>query len=397
MLKLFFYIVAPIILLFVILLYPIILIRFCFLPSHRIGEFVEFSEIYLLNKEYKVNIPNKRFFDIFITTHIISNKTYLNLLKSKMTVLDGKIAYPIYRIINVISKKFIFFKKFLILKQNLDHSIQYNKKNIQICLKKEFIDKGDKFLEKIGIERNSKIICLLVRNNDYLNKNFPKNDWNYHSYRNCKIENYIEAINLAMERGYYVFKMGATPGHSLNINNSRFIDYAKHYRNDFMDVYLASKCEFSISSGTGWDALTSWTFRKPHIWTNAVPIIWPALNPSNKLIFSIKLHFDKKKDRFLSLKEILNSELFMSSSSDAFYKKDVMLYENDSDDIKNMMLEMIDNLENRDFASEENLITHKKIQNIYKKNLKLPKGEFRIFDVKLSESFVKKHDFLLRE
>ena len=129
MFKLFFYIVSPLILLIILSLYPLIIIRFCFLPSHRIGEFVEFSEVYLLNKKFKVNTPNKKYFDIFITTKIISNKTYLNLLKSKITILEGKIVFPIYRIIKFLSKKIIFFNKFIILKENLDHSIQYNKQN----------------------------------------------------------------------------------------------------------------------------------------------------------------------------------------------------------------------------------------------------------------------------
>ena len=62
---------------------------------------------------------------------------------------------------------------------------------------------------------------------------------------------------------------------------------------------------FSISTGTGWDALTSLTFRKKHIYVNAVPLIVPITNKSDPL-FSIKLHFDNNKKKFLTLKEIFN-------------------------------------------------------------------------------------------
>ena len=228
-------------------------------------------------------------------------------------------------------------------------------------------------------------------------KNFPIKDWSYHSYRNCKLENYVDAVNLATQKGYYVFRMGATPGKTLEINNDRFIDYAKLYRTDFLDVYLANKCKFSISTGTGWDALSSWTFRKPHVWTNAVPIGIPVLNPCEKLIFSIKLHYNIKKNKYLSLNEILNSKLMYASSIDSFNEENIELHENDSEDIKNMVIEMINYIEKIDDKSEEDLIFQSKIQSIYKNNLRLPNSKYKIFNTTMSKNFIKKYNFLINE
>ena len=62
-----------------------------------------------------------------------------------------------------------------------------------------------------------------------------------------------------------------------------------------------------------------------------------------------------------------------------------------------MMIEMIDYIENLESVSKEDLMFQKKVQNIYKKNLKLPNVQYKIFDVEMSKNFIKKHNFLINE
>ena len=71
------------------------------------------------------------------------------------------------------------------------------------------IDYGESFLKNIGINNNDKIILLYVRDSSYLKKTFPDKDFSYHDFRDTDVKNYIDAINYATSRGYYVFRMGA--------------------------------------------------------------------------------------------------------------------------------------------------------------------------------------------
>ena len=69
---------------------------------------------------------------------------------------------------------------------------------------------------------------------------------------------------------------------------------------DFLDIFLASKCEFAFGNSDGW-ILAPITFRKPLALANWVPAGIPYLHSSN-LIYLFKHYYDKK-EKNLSLKK----------------------------------------------------------------------------------------------
>ena len=146
-----------------------------------------------------------------------------------------------------------------------------------------------KVFKNIGVPVNAKIICLIVRDEEYLKKKFSNKNFQHHEYRNCNIENFKNAINSATKRGYYVFRMGEFVKKELKINNNMYIEYSIKHRTDFLDVFLAYKCNFCITTSTGWDSLPSFTFRKPVVWTNFSPV-GNLLTYSPNFLFSFKIH-----------------------------------------------------------------------------------------------------------
>ena len=65
--------------------------------------------------------------------------------------------------------------------------------------------------------------------------------------------------------GYYVIRMGKHNNLKCNINNKQFIDYSfLNNKNDFLDIFLISKCKFYISNATGLDHVAI-HFQKPMI------------------------------------------------------------------------------------------------------------------------------------
>ena len=56
------------------------------------------------------------------------------------------------------------------------------------------------------------------------------------------------------------------------ITHNRIIDYANSaLKSDFLDVWLMSKCEFCISTSTGFDRVAT-AFRKPLALVNFMPL-----------------------------------------------------------------------------------------------------------------------------
>ena len=71
------------------------------------------------------------------------------------------------------------------------------------------------------------------------------------------------------KKGYTVVRAGHLVEDAIETNNEKIIDYFhRGFRTDFLDVYLASKCEYIFGSDTGYFALPGWNFRKPILYVN---------------------------------------------------------------------------------------------------------------------------------
>ena len=161
------------------------------------------------------------------------------------------------------------------------------------------------------------------------------------------------AINSATERGYYVFRMGQYVEKKIKIEgNDRFIDYSSNFRTDFLDIYLAYRCKFCITTSTGWDCVPAFTFRKPILYTNYTPV-GNLLTYSPNFLFSIKTHYDHKNKKKLSLKEISQSPFAFANNSKLFKESNIELIENSPEDLKDLTIEMMDKLEGKKKISEE--------------------------------------------
>ena len=378
----------------IIILSPFIVIRFGLLSSERIGELAMRTEIYLMNKMFKTRKTLN--IDIFTHTHIIANKTLLDLIKKRLFTFPSIIGYPIYHLFKILSIKIHFFKKFIIKLPLKDYNHLFSKTESCLKLDTTWLKKGEEFLEKLKIKKNSKIICLIVRDTNYLQLKFPTKNWNYQNHRNCDLSNYEMAIKYAMDKGYYVFHMGDKPKNYLDLEDKKFIQYAKNYRTDFLDVYLAKRCEFCITNGTGWDILPAYSFKKPIVWTNVVPAGDP-ISFSHRYIFSIKLHYHKKKEKFLSLKEIHDMDLSFKFSSKDYTDSNVVLIENNPGEIKKMTEEMIDTLSNKIRYSSEDVENQKKLLKIYNECFSYKYGNHINSFSRMGQFFLNQNQFLIEK
>tara|TARA_B100000787_G_C16159399_1_gene280642 strand:+ start:108 stop:1310 length:1203 start_codon:yes stop_codon:yes gene_type:complete len=391
-LKVFIYVASIACCFFIIILSPIIKIRFGLLPSERIGEVALRTEIYLMNKKFKST--KVKFIDFFVCTHIIANKTLIDLIKKKLLILPTLIGYPTYHLLKILSYKISFFKKFIITIHAKDYKHLFSKTENSLDLDISFIKKGEEFLNKLRINKNSKIICLIVRDDNYLKSKFPEKDWEYQNHRDCSISNYKLAVMYAIEQGYYVFHMGDKPKNYLNLKNKKFIQYARDYRTDFLDVYLAYKCEFCITMGTGWDILPAYNFRKPIVWTNLVPV-GDAVSFSHKFIFAPKLYFCNQKKRYLSLKEIKDLDISFKNKSKDFRELNLSLVENSPIEIKDMTKEMINILNNEAEYTQQDKDRQEKLLKLYDEYFSYKWGNNMNQFSRISKNFIQKNQFLV--
>ncbi len=119
--------------------------------------------------------------------------------------------------------------------------------------------KGREFLARMGVD--SWFVCFHARDPAYLESLLGKHTTNSDNLRNCSIENYREAAEWITAQGGFAICMGSG-------DHSGFTDYAP---NDFMDLYLISKCRFFLGCASGLHTV-AYLFNKPFAGANFCPL-----------------------------------------------------------------------------------------------------------------------------
>ena len=170
------------------------LIRMMFVNSERIGEFVINPAIYLLQKENKINIPKQKYIDLFYLNKRIINRQLYKMLKRKINIFPYYFLEPIDKAQKKLDVVFKTHEKYLPLsprrfKFHYFDKLPYCKSNIKF--NPDEIQRGKSELsEKFGIGKEDKFVCFLIRDQAFLKKMYPNQNFDYHEYRN------IDSINL---------------------------------------------------------------------------------------------------------------------------------------------------------------------------------------------------------
>jgi putative glycosyltransferase (TIGR04372 family) len=345
---------------FMRLIAPFFLIRFQGVIGSRIGHFAANIELYLCEKDAGINIPKQSFIDMFfIEPGPVCNKQ-LYLMWSRVLKFWPKIIlYPIVFVNRIIPGG--SSHEFETTSHDRDVHNLLDKSNPHLLFTKEEDRIGKLKLRELGITEGKKFICLTVRDSAYL----P--DLSYHSYRDGDIQKYVLAAEEMADRGYFVIRMGAKVKEKINSQHPRVIDYATSgMRSEFMDMYLGSKCFFCISTSTGFDAIPS-VFRIPLVFIT-VPVGY-IYTFSDKFISITQHHISKIDNHKLSLSEIFENNVGFSMSSDEYKDNGVILVENSSEEILDVVLEMEGRLQGSWKSSEEDIGLQNRFKNIFLYNV----------------------------
>ena len=265
----------------------------------------------------------------------------------------------------------------------------FDKSSVHISFTDQEEESGADQLRKLGIPEGAKFVCIIVRDSAYLE------ELSYHSYRDGNIQQYVLACEYLANRGYYVIRMGAKVKEPIDSTHSKIIDYATSgSRSEFMDIYLGAKCSFCISTSTGFDAIPG-IFRKPIAFVT-VPFSY-IFTFSNKYISITKHHISKDNGRELSFSEICSMNLDVSMSSSDYQKKNIELVENSPEEIRDLVVEMVDRLDGVWVDSPDDIKNRKLFQSIFS-NCQLSNGEnlHGKFDSYIGALFLRQNSHLLK-
>src|SRR5262249_14490787 len=131
--------------------------------------------------------------------------------------------------------------------------------------------------------------------------------------------------------------MGAAVERPLATQNPRIIDYATKCRSEFMDVFLFSRCRFSVGD-TAVLITIPITFNTPYIKTNVIP--FTHLSRSRNALCILKKLSDTHTGRLMSIREIFNRHVDDYMHMEEYDKAGIEPVENTPEEIAEVTIEM---------------------------------------------------------
>ena len=316
------------------------------LSTSRIGHFILDSEV-LLARIYNEHKNNKnKIIVLWFSESFVTNKYVYSIWKKKFRILPYNI------ITSIILSAAITFEKLTKIKityrfNGFDelyryfHLLETSPTVFDITESDE--KECSEILRTLGIDITKQWVCIMARDNDYLEHAFPNKNYDFNSYRNSDIETYMSAAEYLASKNIITFRMGTDTAKPFISNNSDLvIDYANSgWRTEKLDIFLAMKCLFFISSGTGLDAVPAAT-RSPLLFVNyALPLQLYRSKQNHIVIF--KKFFHQKENTFLSIRKYYELGIKSGFTVDnPFHLRDQDLRKLKVDVIDNTSFEILD-------------------------------------------------------
>ncbi len=312
------------------ILSPFVKVKFCPIIYTRIGHLAVNTEVFLrrlrsgcLEKGVKyVGVSGKP-----------CNRQLLRMIKREMPIIEN-------RLFSGVIKSSFFqrspFYEDITLGFNWYHELNNLPRVLRFTDKEE--EYGAQELKKMGIGPDDWFVCFHNRDSVYLDRVHGFKDWSYHDYRDCKVSNFIPAMEYIASLGGYALRMGQHMGEKLEVNNNpRIIDYASGYRSDFMDIYLSSHCKFFVGNTAGL-ILVPEISDIPVVITNTVPIEYTALR--QKDLFILKKIRKISDGSYLTFGEIFERRIGDWLFSWMFKNEGLEVIENGPEEILAVVKEM---------------------------------------------------------
>lgn len=340
------------VLFFIVLFRRFIHIRVGFLHCDRLGHFAANTELFLCERNYQKQYEDKNnTLDLFYLPRKKScNETLESMWRGKLNILPRLILRPL----DLLIRTFDSLKEYRCGNtRNHDRDVLNLLDNYppNIGFTNEQEKRGQIGLSSMGIPLGAPFVCLITRDSAYLSQLYG-DEATYHDYRNSDIQNFVLAAEELASCGYFVLRMGAKVQATINSSHPKVIDYATNgMRNDFMDIYLGAKCEFCISTGTGFDAVP-YIFRRPIVYVDIVPLEF-TMTFSSKFLSTTKKHWLRYENRFMTFREIFASGAGRFLDSSKYEDMGIDLIKSTPEEIASVVLEMEGRLKGTWQATEE--------------------------------------------
>ena len=243
---------------------PIFRVELCVVAFHRFGHLALEPELFLSIRDFESKIKNKKKFPLKLHLWSVgpkraqANKFLGAFWRNELNACPSLFVSSFLKVGSI-------FPVLKLPENDLSiHGPQnaLDRAPTHLRIRQSEENAGRQLCEELEIDVSKPIVCLVNRHAaHYASLGQPEGVG--YSNINFDISIFERTVKMLISRGYQVVRMGAGSEEPLRIDANGFTDYAvSSARSDFLDVYLASKASFAVSTQTGPDALCL-AFRKP--------------------------------------------------------------------------------------------------------------------------------------
>lgn len=338
---------------------PLIKIRVGKLHHDRIGHLAANTELFLRRHAKRTNTDRE--LHIFVTGKP-ANRQLFRMIKRRVRVFESRILVKLYVSIKPYTRA---SKIWIDLPFNTNEYVEFNSTSPQLSFTKEDEVRRTEMLARMGIEMGAPFVCFHARDKAYLDTFHPRKsrkEWSYHDFRDCDINNYLQAAEYLAAQGIYAIRMGAIAEKKISTTDDRVIDYATYFRSDFGDIYLPAKCKFFLGNTAG-IRLISAIFNMPIAFANSVPLGDIALGKND--LFIPKKYWSVEKKRLLTFREIIKMGSDWWLKGEMFVQAGIEVIENTAEEILALTKEMNERLEGVWVGKEEDEELQRQFRSLF--------------------------------
>ncbi len=323
------------------LLKPIVVIRFATLYSARIGHFAGETNIYLLERRRSLRSGFPKYIDVIGFGRSVANPQLAAMWKRQAHILPHIVGGAMSTANELVPGAHNHRVPIGMTHGRDPAGLSASSPPVLTFTEAEIV-RGEALLREFGVAPDDTVVCLLVRDGAYLTS--PAGvGVSRHDFRDSSIDSYRLAAETLADRGGFVFRMGQVVTGPLTSEHPRVIDYASDDRRSaFLDIYLAWRCQFAISTSSGWDAVPE-AFKRPIATVNYAPVGY-AQSWSRGGLVLFRQHTSIVDDQPLSLREVFQSGVAYALETSEFAAANVRLVENSPEELRDIAIEMWERL-----------------------------------------------------
>lgn len=240
-------------------------------------------------------------------------------------------------------------------------------------------------------------VCFVARTDAY-NKRTIGTDL-YYDYRNMDFSDYQKAIDYLYENNIQSVRLGREEKPIPNLQNC--IDYAGYYADDPTDLILVRNCYFFVGASTGVSYLAG-VFNRPLLMVNGTTLSfgYGAHPYTGRDLYIPKKYYDRNRNKFLSLMEIMEIEQECIIDGDNYEKAGIEFVNNTSQEILEAVCEMMQRLHGTWVDTEQDIEDYQRYLEIREIMKKVTKDNPGIWTgapipMRLAASYLRNNRYLL--